>query len=211
MKKKVIGLIDGQSGNIGSINKAIKDIIKGRPYQLKIIKSHFNYSSFDKIILPGQGAYATLMSNLKKLKIIQPLKKYLKNNSSYLGICVGMQILSDWGYEDKTTRGLGIISGDIKKFKNKKLIIPHMGWNTLKVLKDHPVLENTDGEYFYFVHSYYPRLDSNVHAYGQTTYETDFISALGQGNFFGTQFHPEKSAEAGLRLIGNFLSWDGKC
>ena len=97
MKKKVIGLIDGQSGNIGSINKAIKDIIKGRPFQLKIIKSHFNYSSFDKIILPGQGAYATLMSNLKKLKIIQPLKKYLENNSSYLGICVGMQILSDWG------------------------------------------------------------------------------------------------------------------
>ena len=86
-----------------------------------------------------------------------------------------------------------------------------MGWNTLKVLKYHPVLENTDGEYFYFVHSYYPRLDSHVHAYGQTTYETDFISALGQGNFFGTQFHPEKSAEAGLRLIGNFLSWDGKC
>ena len=125
MKKKVIGLIDGQSGNIGSINKAIKDIIKGRPYQLKIIKSHFNYKSFDKIILPGQGAYATLMSNLKKLKIIQPLKKYLDNNSSYLGICVGMQILSDWGYEDKTTRGLGIISGDIKKFRNKKLIIPH--------------------------------------------------------------------------------------
>ena len=70
MKKKVIGLIDGQSGNIGSINKAIKDIIKGRPYQLKIIKSHLNYTSFDKIILPGQGAYATLMSNLKKLKII---------------------------------------------------------------------------------------------------------------------------------------------
>ena len=84
-----------------------------RPYQLKIIKSHFNYTSFDKIILPGQGAYASLMSNLKKLKIIQPLKKYLENNSSYLGICVGMQILSDWGYEDKTTRGLGIISGDI--------------------------------------------------------------------------------------------------
>ena len=78
MKKKVIGLIDGQSGNIGSINKAIKDIIKGRPYQLKIIKGHFNYSLFDKIILPGQGAYATLMSNLKKLKIIQPLKKILR-------------------------------------------------------------------------------------------------------------------------------------
>ena len=155
MKKKVIGLIDGQSGNIGSINKAIKDIIKGRPYQLKIIKSNFNYTSFDKIILPGQGAYATLMSNLKKLKIIQPLKKYLENNSSYLGICVGMQILSDWGYEDKTTRGLGIISGDIKKFKNKKLIIPHMGWNTINLNKDDTIITNSfDNRDFYFVHSY---------------------------------------------------------
>ena len=115
--------------------------------------------------------------------------------------------------EEGATVTLNMIPGSVCRFSFNKpdLKIPHMGWNTLKVIKDHPILENTDGEYFYFVHSYYPRLDSNVHAYGQTTYETDFISALGQGNFFGTQFHPEKSAEAGLRLIGNFLSWDGKC
>ena len=120
MKKKVIGLIDGQSGNIGSIKKAIKDIIKNKPYRLKVIYGSFDVDEFDKIILPGQGAYATLVSNLKKLKIFSPLKQYLINNSSFLGICVGMQILSDKGYEDKVTNGLGIISGNVKKFKKKK-------------------------------------------------------------------------------------------
>ena len=97
MKKKTIGLIDGQSGNIGSIKKAIKDIIKDKPYQLKIIQSQFDPNQFSKIILPGQGAYATLIANLKKLKIYKPLKIYLENNFPYLGICVGMQILSDVG------------------------------------------------------------------------------------------------------------------
>ena len=206
MKKKVIGLIDGQSGNIGSINKAIKDIIKGRPYQLKIIKSNFNYTSFDKIILPGQGAYATLMSNLKKLKIIQPLKKYLENNSSYLGICVGMQILSDWGYEDKTTRGLGIISGDIKKFRNKKLIIPHMGWNTINLNKDDTIITNSfDKKDFYFVHSYIFQNIKKSDVLAFTLYGKKFPSIVKKGNIYGVQFHPEKSHKHGLNLIKNYI------
>lgn len=141
MKKKVLGLIDGQSGNIGSIKKAIKDLINEKPYKLKIIQGNFNQNNFDKIILPGQGAYATLISNLKKLKIIRPLKQYLDDNKSYLGICVGMQILSDEGHEDKITKGLGVISGKIKKFSNKKLIIPHMGWNTISVNKAYPIVK----------------------------------------------------------------------
>ena len=206
MKKKVIGLIDGQSGNIGSINKAIKDIIKGRPYRLKIIKGHFNYSSFDKIILPGQGAYATLMSNLKKLKIIKPLKKYLENNSSYLGICVGMQILSDWGYEDKTTRGLGIINGDIKKFRNKKLIIPHMGWNTINLNKDDTIITNSfDKKDFYFVHSYIFQNIKKSDVLAFTLYGQKFPSIVKKGNIYGVQFHPEKSHKHGLNLIKNYI------
>ena len=146
MKKKVLGLIDGQSGNIGSIKKAIKDLINEKPYQLKIIQGNFNPNNFDKIILPGQGAYATLISNLKKLKIIRPLKQYLDDNKSYLGICVGMQILSDEGHEDQITKGLGIISGKIKKFSNKKLIIPHMGWNTISVNKADPIVKKNLNE-----------------------------------------------------------------
>ena len=206
MKKKVLGLIDGQSGNIGSIKKAIKDLIIEKPYQLKIIQGNFNPNNFDKIILPGQGAYATLISNLKKLKIIHPLKQYLEDNKSYLGICVGMQILSDEGHEDQITKGLGIISGKIKKFSNKKLIIPHMGWNTIRVNKADPIVKkNLNEKDFYFVHSYIYENINKENILGQTTYGKNFPSIINKGNIYGVQFHPEKSHKNGLKLIKNFI------
>ena len=206
MKKKVLGLIDGQSGNIGSIKKAIKDLINEKPYQLKIIQGNFNPNNFDKIILPGQGAYATLISNLKKLKIIHPLKQYLDDNKSYLGICVGMQILSDEGHEDQITKGLGIISGKIKKFSNKKLIIPHMGWNTIRVNKADPIVKkNLNEKDFYFVHSYIYEGINKQNILGLTTYGKNFPSIINKGNIYGVQFHPEKSHKNGLKLIKNFI------
>ena len=206
MKKKVLGLIDGQSGNIGSIKKAIKDLINEKPYQLKIIQGNFNPNNFDKIILPGQGAYATLISNLKKLKIIRPLKQYLDDNKSYLGICVGMQILSDEGHEDQITKGLGIISGKIKKFSNKKLIIPHMGWNTISVNKADPIVKkNLNEKDFYFVHSYIYENINKENILGLTTYGKNFPSIINKGNIYGVQFHPEKSHKNGLILIKNFI------
>ncbi len=206
MKKKVIGLIDGQSGNIGSISKAIKDIIKGRPYQLKIIKGEFDHSLYNKIILPGQGAYATLISNLKELKIYKPLKSYLESNFSYLGICVGMQILSDQGYEDKVTRGLGIISGEIRKFKIKKLIIPHMGWNSIHLNKKDPIITNSfNKKDFYFVHSYIFQNIKKSYILANTNYGKEFPSIIKKGNIYGVQFHPEKSHKYGLNLIKNYI------
>ena len=206
MKKKVLGLIDGQSGNIGSIRKAIKDLINEKPYQLKIIQGNFNPNNFDKIILPGQGAYATLISNLKKLKIIHPLKQYLDDNKSYLGICVGMQILSDEGHEDQITKGLGVISGKIKKFSNKKLIIPHMGWNTIHVNKVDPIVKkNLNEKDFYFVHSYIYENINKENILGLTMYGKNFPSIINKGNIYGVQFHPEKSHKNGLKLIKNFI------
>jgi len=206
LKKKVLGLIDGQSGNIGSIKKAIKDLINEKPYQLKIIQGNFNPNNFDKIILLGQGAYATLISNLKKLKIIRPLKQYLDDNKSYLGICVGMQILSDEGHEDQITKGLGIISGKIKKFSNKKLIIPHMGWNTIHVNKADPIVKkNLNEKDFYFVHSYIYENINKENILGLTTYGKNFPSIINKGNIYGVQFHPEKSHKNGLKLIKNFI------
>ena len=206
MKKKVLGLIDGQSGNIGSIKKAIKDLINEKPYQLKIIQGNFNPNNFDKIILPGQGAYATLISNLKKLKIIRPLKQYLDDNKSYLGICVGMQILSDEGHEDQITKGLGVISGKIKKFSNKKLIIPHMGWNTIRVNKVDPIVKkNLNEKDFYFVHSYIYENINKENILGLTMYGKNFPSIINKGNIYGVQFHPEKSHKNGLKLIKNFI------
>ena len=206
MKKKVLGLIDGQSGNIGSIKKAIRDLIKEKPYQLKVIQGSFIPNNFDKIILPGQGAFATLVSNLKKLKIINPLRQYLENDRPYLGICVGMQILSDEGYEDQITKGLGIISGKIKKFSNKKLIIPHMGWNTVRINKKDTIIKNNLNEKdFYFVHSYIYENINKENILGQTTYGKKFPSIINKGNIYGVQFHPEKSHKNGLKLIKNFI------
>ena len=206
MKKKIIGLVDGQSGNIGSIKKAIKDIIQDKPYQLKIIQSDFNPNVFAKIILPGQGAYATLISNLKKLKIYNPLKTYLENNFPYLGICVGMQILSDVGYEEKTTKGLGIIQGEIKKFKKKNLIIPHMGWNSLHINNEDKILTSAFNEKdFYFVHSYIFERVKKSDVLATTKYGKNFPSVVKKGNVYGVQFHPEKSHKKGLKLIKNFI------
>jgi glutamine amidotransferase len=206
LKKKIIGLVDGQSGNIGSIKKAIKDIIQDKPYQLKIIQSDFNPNAFAKIILPGQGAYATLISNLKKLKIYNPLKTYLENNFSYLGICVGMQILSDVGYEEKTTKGLGIIQGEIKKFEKKNLIIPHMGWNSLQINNEDKILTSAFHEKdFYFVHSYIFERVKKSDVLATTKYGKNFPSVIKRGNVYGVQFHPEKSHKNGLKLIKNFI------
>lgn len=206
MKKKIIGLVDGQSGNIGSIKKAIKDIIQDKPYQLKIIQSDFNPNAFAKIILPGQGAYATLISNLKKLKIYNPLKTYLENNFSYLGICVGMQILSDVGYEEKTTKGMGIIQGEIKKFEKKNLIIPHMGWNSLQINNEDKILTSAFHEKdFYFVHSYIFERVKKSDVLATTKYGKNFPSVVKRGNVYGVQFHPEKSHKNGLKLIKNFI------
>ncbi len=206
MKKELIGLIDGQSGNIGSIKKAITDIIKDKPYQLKIIQSQFDPNQFSKIVLPGQGAYATLIANLKKLNIYNSLKIYLENNFPYLGICVGMQILSDIGYEDKITKGLGIIHGEIKKFKKKNLIIPHMGWNFLKVNKEDKFLTSSfNKKDFYFVHSYIFEKVKKSDVLATTKYGKYFPSVVNKGNIYGVQFHPEKSHKNGLKLIRNFI------
>ena len=207
MKKKLIGLIDGQSGNIGSIKKAIKDIIIDKPYKFKVINENFNIEDFDKIILPGQGAYSTLVSNLKKLKIYKPLKQYLLNNSSFLGICVGMQILSDKGYEDKVTNGLGIISGNVKKFKKKNLIVPHMGWNSINIKKNNSVInQRFNKKDFYFVHSYIYQNISKINVLATTYYGKNFPSIINKGNIYGVQFHPEKSHKYGVSLIRSFIN-----
>jgi glutamine amidotransferase len=147
-----------------------------------------------------------LISNLKKLKIYNPLKTYLENNFSYLGICVGMQILSDVGYEEKTTKGMGIIQGEIKKFEKKNLIIPHMGWNSLQINNEDKILTSAFHEKdFYFVHSYIFERVKKSDVLATTKYGKNFPSVVKRGNVYGVQFHPEKSHKNGLKLIKNFI------
>jgi glutamine amidotransferase len=207
LKKKTIGLIDGRSGNIGSIKKAIKDIIKNQPFCLKIIDGDFQVDDYEKIILPGQGAYATLMKNLQSYKILNSLKLYLKKNKPYFGICVGMQILSERGYENKITKGLGVIPGNIKKFSKKNLITPHMGWNNIQInqKKNEIVTNKFDNQDFYFVHSYTFQNIQKKFVLAYTNYGGLFPSIVSTGNIYGVQFHPEKSHKNGLNLIKNFI------
>ena len=151
-----------------------------------------------RIIFPGVGAADSAMTSLKKSGLDNALIEAYRQGIPILGICLGMQI-SLSSSEEGATVTLNMIPGSVCRFSFNKpdLKIPHMGWNTLKVIKDHPILENTDGEYFYFVHSYYPRLDSNVHAYGQTTYETDLLARWDNGISSGLNFIQRKVQKRG--------------
>ena len=207
MKKKVIGLIDSGSGNIGSIKKSISNTIENKPYQLKVVKAKKDLSGVDKIILPGQGAFATLINNLHKKNLYNELLKLITELSvPYLGICVGMQILATYGHENKKIKGLDIIKGEIVKFKKKNMIIPHMGWNSIKIKKPNIVFDQRSNlQDFYFVHSYYFKGVNTKNVTATTKYNINFPSVIHKGNIYGVQFHPEKSHKAGGKIIKNFI------
>ncbi|MDC0861849.1 imidazole glycerol phosphate synthase subunit HisH [Alphaproteobacteria bacterium] len=207
MKKKVIGLIDSGSGNIGSIKKSILNTIENKPYQLKVVKTKKDFNGVDKIILPGQGAFATLINNLHKKNLYNELLILItKLSVPYLGICVGMQILATYGHENKKIKGLDIIKGEIVKFKKKNMIIPHMGWNSIKIKNPNIIFDQrTDLQDFYFVHSYYFKGVSTKNVTATTRYNINFPSAVHKGNIYGVQFHPEKSHKAGCKIIKNFI------
>mgnify|MGYP001475008709 FL=1 len=207
MKKKVIGLIDSGSGNIGSIKKSISNTIENKPYQLKVIKTKKDFNDVDKIILPGQGAFATLINNLHKKNLYNELLRLITELSvPYLGICVGMQILATYGYENKKIKGLDIIKGEIVKFKKKNLIIPHMGWNSIKIKNPNIVFDQKiDLQDFYFVHSYYFKDVDMKNVTATTKYSINFPSIVNKGNIYGVQFHPEKSHKVGGKIIQNFI------
>ena len=208
MKKIVIGLIDSGSGNIGSIKKAILKTVKNKPFTLKIIKSKKDFKDVNKIILPGQGAFATLINNLHKKNLYKELLKLISEFSiPYLGICVGMQILATYGHENKKIKGLDIIGGDIVKFKKKDLIIPHMGWNNIHIKKPNKVFDNAlDQEDVYFVHSYKFVPDNEAYISSKTNYSEVIVASVEKDNLLGTQFHPEKSDSVGLKIIENFIN-----
>jgi len=199
-----IGIINTFTSNIQSVINALK-LIGYTDYI--IINSYDDYNkSCSHLIFPGVGTFDSNMKVITDKKIDLIIKDAFKNNIFYLGICVGMQILATIGKENGDHKGLDIIKGTVQKLKNFKHRLPHIGWSEINIIKkDNLLKEIKDKECFYFVHSYFfnTYLNENVIAFAE--YENSFPSIIKKNNFYGVQFHPEKSQTQGLRLIKNFL------
>ena len=198
-----IVIVDYSCGNIDSVNSAVSY----HGFKATITRDPKIINNADKIILPGQGSFKIGVNNLKEYGIYDLLRsKALKDNTPILGICLGMQILATVGFENGQEDGLNLIPGSVKKMKETKLKLPHIGWNEVKISKKNPIFKDIkDQTDFYFVHSYRFICEDNNDILTTTKYEDTFISSVCKKNIFGVQFHPEKSLVAGLQLIKNFI------
>ena len=195
-------ILDINSGNVMSL----KNIINKFNDKVKISNEENELELSTHIFLPGVGSYSEVMNKIKeKINIDLLKKKLLTDKVLFLGICVGMQVLSDIGYENETSNGLSIINGKVKKL-NTKENLPHVGWNSLNLKTKNKIFEGIPNKTdFYFTHSYVFELNDITNEISSTNYGTSFTSAINKQNIFGTQFHPEKSQSAGIKLIKNFL------
>lgn len=211
-----ITIIDYGSGNLHSAAKAFEQVTTDLKLPLRTIitDSAEEIKNSRAIILPGQGAFGDCIQNLKSHSQIldQINDSVLEQKTPFLGICVGMQLLADKGYEHGEKKGLGWLGGEVVPLQpqNKDLKIPHMGWNNIKS-NDHELSEMLLGstlsqENFYFIHSFRYKMKDNKNVIATCDYGETFPALIGQGNIIGCQFHPEKSQKSGLKFIGNFLS-----
>lgn len=204
MLAKVV-VLDYGMGNLDSVVRAI-EMCRGNPL-VSNQKEDIDHATH--IILPGVGAFADGMENLKNLDLECLLwEKVIKGKTPFLGVCLGMQLLATKGWEGGKTKGLGWIEGEVVKFSpTNGEKVPHVGWNEVHFKKSVPLFEKIpSGRDFYFVHSYYFRCDQQEHILTTTPYCGDFASAICKLNIYGVQFHPEKSQQLGLQVIKNFLA-----
>lgn len=191
-------IINYNIGNIASIKNALS--ILG--YSVDIVKNPKDIESYDKIILPGVGAFNTAMEYLEKSGMENEIKKFAISNKPIFGICLGMQLLFEKSYEFGEHNGLGIMKGKVIKFSHG-LKIPHIGWNKVNIVKQNPLFKDMDDTYMYFVHSFY--VEKNTNTIATSNYGTEFSAIVNNGNIYGIQPHPEKSSKAGLNILKNFM------
>ena len=200
----MIGVIDYGAGNLRSVCNSLKKL----SVNSKLIRSPEDIKDISSIIFPGVGSFGDSSEQLKKQRLFDPIKSWLKEDRPFLGICIGFQMLFEKSDESPNSDGFGIIPGKVVRFPEENLLkVPHMGWNEIKFENSSdPIWQGIKtSTHFYFVHSYYPEpLESNSVS-SITSYGLEFASSVRCGNIFGTQFHPEKSQAAGLKLISNFL------
>lgn len=204
-------IIDYGSGNLRSAEKGTVRAAVGLDMDVLVTSSPEEVRKADRIILPGVGAFADCMKGLLSLDGMRDalVEAVIKETKPFLGICVGMQLLADAGLEHGRTEGLGWIGGTVEEIKSDTLKVPHMGWNDLIIDQgSHPVLKDIEtGEHAYFVHSYFFKANDQKNVLAHVEYGGYISAVIGRENIIGTQFHPEKSQDLGLRLIRNFLKW----
>lgn len=206
----IITIVDYSSGNISSVINSFSEVCKSK-YKINVSSDLKTISSSDKIVLPGQGSFKSCVDSLNKIEgLNETLNQFVFDQKKLLlGICVGMQMFADVGYEENETKGLGWISGKVSKIdnQNQKFKLPHIGWNEITITKDSSIFKNIDNKsHMYFVHSYEFVPEEKSVISSTTDYSTSIVCSVEKENIFGTQFHPEKSDKLGLKLIENFIS-----
>jgi glutamine amidotransferase len=211
---RVVAVVDYGMGNLRSVSQAVMHVAQGSGFEVIVTSKPDEVFAAERIVLPGQGAMPDCMRELRDSGL-QDAVLHAAANKPLMGVCVGMQMLLSRS-EEGPTDGLGLIAGDVLKFRldgqlqpdGSRFKVPQMGWNQVLQARPHVIWAGVpDAAYFYFVHSFYARPSEVHHSVGETDYGTRFTCALARDNIFATQFHPEKSAEHGLALYRNFLHW----
>ena len=220
---KTVAVVDYGMGNLRSVSQAVQHVAQGSGFDVIVTSKPQDVMAAERIVLPGQGAIADCMRELAESGLLESVM-HAAANKPLFGVCVGMQMLLTHSAEGRTgdgglgTQGLGLIAGEVLKFQlagqlqadGSRYKVPQMGWNQVaQALPAHPIWQGVpDNSYFYFVHSFYACPSDARHTAGTANYGQRFCAAIARDNIFATQFHPEKSADQGLALYRNFLSWN---
>jgi len=205
-----VTIVDYKSGNISSVINSFNEVAKDKA-NIEVTSDLNKIKSSDKVVLPGQGSFKSCIESLNSINgMIDTLNEFALNNKKpLLGICVGLQMFADIGYEEVKTKGLGWISGKVSKIDNQNgnYKLPHIGWNQINIVKDSKIFEDIENNsHMYFVHSYEFIPNDNSVTAATTDYSSNIVCAVEKDNIFGTQFHPEKSDKTGLKIIENFIN-----
>jgi len=200
-----VAIVDYEAGNTLSVTRALEKV----GAKVDLTSDPERVGEADAVVLPGVGAFGDCMRKLRERGMEEACGEAFLSGKPFLGVCVALQAIFEGSEESPGVEGLGILEGEVVRFGGDGLKVPHIGWNELSLVRDHPVLSGLDGEAFYFVHSYYPVPEDTGDLIGETDYGTRFCCAAGRENLVAVQFHPEKSSRAGLKLYDNFLAWAG--
>ena len=205
-----VTIVDYNSGNISSVINSFKEVAKDK-VNIEVTSNLNKIKSSDKVVLPGQGSFKSCVDALNSINgLVETLNEFaITNKKPLLGICVGLQMFADLGYEETETKGLGWISGKVLKINNQnnKFKLPHIGWNEISIIKESKIFKDIENKsHMYFVHSYEFVPDDKSVISATADYSSNIVCSVEKENIFGTQFHPEKSDKLGLKIIENFFN-----